>query len=140
MTQIGPQIQTDRSGHNCIALPRFQYRVVQTLRTVGSLSRTELAEYLECFRALISSTVKDLVYRALIEESETTISTGSHRARMLCFNTNFGYVIGSDTGAVSADCTIADFDGLHLVRHAEAIDVSNNPQQVLAQVLETMLA
>ncbi|MFN8449069.1 MAG: ROK family transcriptional regulator [Anaerolineae bacterium] len=128
---------------NSLPLPEHQYRVVEALLTIGLLSRTELAEHLGYSRALISGVVKELVDRAILTEGREADSTGGRRAKMLCLNSGFGYLIGIDMGATSLEIAVADFSGAHLLRRSEQIDVRDGPGVILdrlAVVVAEMLA
>lgn len=125
---------------NSLTLPLPQYKVVNLMRSLGVLSRGDLAQQLGYSRATISGIVKDLIDRSIIRESADAESTGGRPARILDFNAGFAYVIGVDMGATSVDMALADFRGELLLRHREAIDVRQGPEPVLDRVVERMQA
>ncbi len=119
-----------------VVLPSLQYKVVDTLRTFGPHSRTDLARRLGYSRALMTGIVKELIERAILVEGKDAESTGGRRARLLNFNPDFGYVLGVDLGATSVDMTLADFREQCLARFHEPLDVRLGPEAVLNRILE----
>jgi glucokinase-like ROK family protein len=109
--------------------------VVDTLRTFGTLSRTDLANRLGYSRALMTGIVKDLLDAAILVEGKDAKSTGGRRARMLNFNPEFGYVLGVDLGATSVDMALADFREQRLARFQESLDVRLGPEAILNRIL-----
>lgn len=123
-----------------IPLPPQQYQVIETLRRLGTLSRTDIARTLDYSRALITGVVKDLIDHGILQEGDDAESTGGRRARQLRFNGAFGVVLGIDMGATSLDIALADFEGTRIARHSEPIDVRDGPDVVMRRVADVCRA
>jgi glucokinase-like ROK family protein len=118
-------------------LPLFN--AVESVRRVGPLSRSEIADRLSYSRSKITTVVGDLIETGILEEVGDGDSTGGRRPRFLDFNANFGYVVGIDLGASSLDIAIADFKGQIVDRQYMPSDVREGPDAILALIRNILL-
>ncbi|MCI0712483.1 MAG: ROK family transcriptional regulator [Chloroflexi bacterium] len=111
-----------------------QLNAVESVRRVGPLSRSDIAERLSYSRSKITVVVGDLIDTGILEEVGDGTSTGGRRPRFLDFKADFGYVVGVDLGASSLDIAIADFKGHILDRKYMPSDVRDGPDAILALI------
>lgn len=116
-----------------------EVRAVETIRRMGPLSRTEIADKIGYSRSKITTVVNELTHSGILKEIGAGESSGGRRPRVLSFNADFGYVVGVDMGATSVDIVLANFKGNILDRQYRAIDVRDGPDIVLGVIRNTVL-
>jgi len=116
-----------------------EIQAVETLRRLGPLSRTEIADKIGYSRSKITAVVNELTHAGILKEIGAGESSGGRRPRVLSFNADFGYVVGVDMGATSFDIALANFKGNILDRYHKAIDVRDGPDVVLGIIRNTVL-
>ncbi len=116
-----------------------QTKAVETIRQVGTLSRTELADSIGYSRSQITSVVNGLIELGILHEIGDGKSSGGRRPRVLSFNSDFGYVVGVDLGATSLDVALANFEGRIIDRQYAVIDVRDGPDIVLDIICKLVL-
>ncbi|MBI5928677.1 MAG: ROK family protein [Chloroflexi bacterium] len=114
-------------------------KAVETIRQVGSLSRTELADSIGYSRSQITSVVNGLIQFGVLHEIGDGKSSGGRRPRVLSFNADFGYVVGVDLGATSLDVALANFEGQVIDRQYITIDVREGPDLILDIICKLVL-
>ena len=135
MNPIPKHDVTDLYIHS-VVLPSTLQKTVNTIRTNGIQSRTDLAKQLGYSRATMTAIVKDLIDRGIVIETVHAESTGGRRAKLLNFNQEFGYIIGINMGATSVDIGIADFQANIRHRYSTELDVRDGPEAVLNRVID----
>jgi glucokinase-like ROK family protein len=116
-----------------------QTKAVETIRRVGTLSRTELADMMGYSRSQITTVVNGLIQAGILHEIGDGKSSGGRRPRVLSFKADFGYVVGIDMGATSLDVVLANFDGQIIDRQYTAIDVHDGPDLILGIIRQLVL-
>jgi predicted NBD/HSP70 family sugar kinase len=141
---IALRLQEHRSSNSTkIAAPFLlsppEAQALTSIRRLGPLSRTEIAEAIGYSRSKITSVINGLTLAHILEEIGDGTSSGGRRPRVLDFNADFGYVVGVDLGATSVDLAIADF-GAHIL-HRESLDtdVRDGPDATLGLIIHQIL-
>jgi glucokinase-like ROK family protein len=116
-----------------------QAKAIESIRRLGPLSRTEIADKIGYSRSKITSVVNELTDAGILAELGDGESSGGRRPRVLNFNANFGYVVGIDMGATSLDIALADFNGKIIDRQTMFIDVREGPDITLGLIRNTVL-
>jgi len=109
-------------------------QAVASIRRLGPLSRTEIAETIGYSRSKITSVVNVLTHANILKEIGDGTSSGGRRPRVLDFNADFGYVVGVDLGATSVDLAVANFGGQILHRESLESDVRDGPDATLGLI------
>ena len=115
-------------------------QAVNSIRRLGPLSRTEIAEAIGYSRSKITTVVSGLTKAQILEEIGDGNSSGGRRPRVLDFNADFGYVVGVDLGAKGMDVAIADFGGRILHRKSLDSDVRDGPAVTLGLINREVLS
>ena len=108
-------------------------RVLQLIRSLGPISRAELARQTGASKPTISSVVQNLLAAGLINELGLAESDGGRRAVLVEFNARSGFVIGMDIGGTSARVALADLQGTILAVRRERTD-QNGEAAFIAQL------
>ncbi len=86
-----------------------QFNVLNTIRTAGSISRTELSEITGQSRASVTNITARLIAENLIYEKETSDSALRGRRRvLLALNADAAYVVGIKLSAFRISCAVTD--------------------------------
>ncbi len=117
--------------------------VLLAVRRAGEISRADVQAQLGLSRATVAAIVSQLLVRGILVEAGIGESEGGRRPQLFAINGNFGYIVGVDVGATSIDIGVADFNNRILERAAEAADVQDEPETLLARIgtlIEELLA
>jgi glucokinase-like ROK family protein len=114
-------------------------KAVASIRKLGPLSRTDIADVTGYSRATITTVVNSLTRLGILEEVGDGESNGGRRPRVLHFRAEFGYVVGVDMGATSLDVAVANFNGQIIHRFNQPIEVKDGPEVVLAILRQHLL-
>jgi len=89
--------------------------ILQTIRTGGPISRTELARVTGLSKPTVNDVVESLLNTGYVLESvadeDGSPRRPGPRARLLWFRANLGYVLGIDIGANKTLAVVTDLDG-----------------------------
>ena len=86
-----------------------QFNILNTIRTAGSISRTEISEITGQSRASVTNITARLIAENLIYEKETIDSTQRGRRRvLLALNADAAYVVGIKLSASRISCAVTD--------------------------------
>ena len=125
-----------KSQNGLPSLSAVELTAVGLVRTMGPLSRTDLAELLDLSRGSVTAIAGNLVELNVLSEVGHRKSEGGRRPKLLDVNAGLGFIAGVDIGATSVDLALADFRGEILERRSEPADVRDAPNQVLDRVNE----
>ncbi len=117
-----------------LMLEPAQAKALDTLRKIGPLSRTDIAEITGYSRSTITTVVNDLTEAGILEEIGDGDSNGGRRPRVLNFRADYAYVVGGDVGATSLDLVLANFNGDIVERLSFPLDVREGPVPVLSLI------
>ena len=86
-----------------------QFHILNTIRTAGTISRTELSEITGQSRASVTNTTARLIAENLIYEKETSDSALRGRRRvLLALNADAAYVVGIKLSSFRISCAVTD--------------------------------
>lgn len=114
-------------------------KAVASIRRLGPLSRTDIADVTGYSRSKITSVINSLTELGILEEAGDGAFSGGRRSRVLNFKPNFGYLIGVDMGATSVDIALADFNGQIIERCGVPMDVREGPTIILTLIRKIVL-
>ncbi len=114
-------------------------RTVDSIRKLGPISRTDIANITGYSRSKITAVVNHLTRLGILEEIGSGEASGGRRPRVLNFKAEFGYVVGVDMGATSVDIAIANINGQIVDRVGAAIDVREGPTLILGLIRKMVL-
>lgn len=134
-----PNIQPRGNDAAPFKLMLSQAKTIESIRRLGPLSRTEIADKIGYSRSKITAVVNELTNAGILQEIGDGKSSGGRRPRVLHFNANFGYVVGIDMGATSLDIAIANFEAQIIDRHEMTIDVRDGPDIILGLIRNSLL-
>lgn len=132
---------SSKQGHNIAPfnLELSEARAVASIRKLGPISRTDIADITGYSRSKITSVVNQLTRAGILEEIGDGESNGGRRPRVLNFKPDFGYIVGVDMGATSLDIALANFNGQIIERQSMVIDVRDGPDMVLGLIRNLVL-
>lgn len=110
--------------------------IMRALRRHGRISRSEVTSITGWSKAKASQEIRSLVNKGLLVEIGEGISQGGRKPGLLRINTQLGYIVGIDIGAINLQITMADVTGLVVQRRSEPTDVHLNPETVLGRCSE----
>ncbi|MBC8171617.1 MAG: ROK family transcriptional regulator [Anaerolineae bacterium] len=114
-------------------------QAVASIRKLGPLSRTDIADVTGYSRSKITAVVNTLTSSGILEEVGDGVPSGGRRSRILNFRPGFGYIIGVDMGATSVDIALADFNGHIIERCGLPMDVREGPTVILPLIRNQVL-
>lgn len=85
--------------------------LLEAIRREGPVSRPELAKSTSLSLPTVNARVRRLLKAGYIREEGETESHGGRRARLLNFNSRYGYVLGIDVGGHQVSIALADLAG-----------------------------
>lgn len=86
-----------------------QFRILNTIRIAGSISRTEIAQIIGHSRATVTNITATMIKSGLIYEKEIEDSTTRGRNRvMLAMNPDAAHVVGIKVSAFRIGCVVTD--------------------------------
>lgn len=106
--------------------------VLNKIRTVGPISRAQIAKETSLTPPTVSSIVKELIEQELVRESVLGHSSGGRKPTMLHINTDSFYVIGVDAGPENVDCVLTDLTGAVLHRTSKRLENPLTNEQFLS--------
>jgi glucokinase-like ROK family protein len=114
-------------------------RTVDSIRKLGPISRTDIANLTGYSRSKITAVVNNLTRLGILEEIGSGEASGGRRPRVLNFKAEFGYVVGVDMGATSLEIAIANINGQIVDQGGQPIDVRNGPTAILTLIRNFVL-
>jgi N-acetylglucosamine repressor len=124
-----------RTGSKQLIREINQAIVINTIRSHGSLSRTDIAQISRLSPPTVTAITAELIEAGLLYERSTGSSTGGRRPVLLALNAKAGYVVGIKLTEESAIAVLTDLDATVIARHT-AVMGGHEP----AQVVETLVA
>jgi predicted NBD/HSP70 family sugar kinase len=116
--------------------------VLNTIKTLGPLSRTEIAKHTGLSAATITAISADLLESGLIFEKEAGDSSGGRKPILLALNPRGGFVIGAKLTEDHISAALTDLEATVLAR--QTIPLAEISQQAvldsLCQVVNDILA
>lgn len=122
-----------------IKLSPVDYRTVQILRQQGSLSRTVIADEISYSPSKITAVVNNLMSRGIVEEKETSTSTGGRRAKDLFFKADYGYLLSISISTDKLDIALVDFTEQVRVRRMLPINIADGPGAIMQSMSEFVI-
>lgn len=115
--------------------------VLNTVKTYGPISRTEVARFTKLSAATISGITAELIDDDLIFEKETGESIGGRRPILLALNPLGGYVVGLKLLETQVVGVLTDLEANVLTKHIKTLDDHSLEQtiQTLSLVVETLV-
>ena len=114
-----------------------QYHILNTIRIVGSISRTEIADIIGHSKATVTNITGRMIANGLIYEKavEGTSARGRNRV-MLAINPEAAYVVGVKVSAFRIGCVVTDI--LANIKSSVVMPVrtSERPAEFVADLLE----
>jgi glucokinase-like ROK family protein len=119
-----------------ILVDSAEAEIMRALRMQGRISRSEVARITGWSKAKASQEIRSLINKGLLVEIGEGASQGGRKPGLLRINTQLGYIIGIDIGAINLQIAIADVTGLIVERRSEPTDVHLRPESVLGRCSE----
>jgi N-acetylglucosamine repressor len=127
-------MNTIRTGSKRLIREINQALVLNSIRSHGSLSRTEIAQLSHLSMPTVSEITAGLLEAGLLYEHSTGTSTGGRRPVLLALNPEAGYVVGIKLMEDSAIAVLTDLDATVLARRTGAIDT-----QTIEGIADTLM-
>lgn len=122
-----------------ILLDSAEAEIMRVLRRQGRISRSEITSITGWSKAKASQEIRSLVNKGLLVEIGEGVSQGGRKPGLLCINTQLGYIIGIDIGAINLNIAMADVTGLVVQQRSEPTDVHLEPESVLGRCSELII-
>lgn len=129
-----------RAGSKQLIREINQAIVLNSIRTRGMLSRTEVAQHTGLSLPTISGITAELIDLGLLYERSTGVSTGGRRPVLLALNGQAGYTVGIKLTEEAVIAVLTDLEATVIARHTAPIH-SHAPEviaETLAQVVQTL--
>ena len=119
-----------------ILVDSAEAEIMRALRRQGRISRSEITSITGWSKAKASQEIRSLVNKGLLVEIGEGVSQGGRKPGLLCINTQLGYIVGIDIGAINLQIAMADVTGLVVQQRSEPTDVHLRPETVLGRCSE----
>jgi glucokinase-like ROK family protein len=119
-----------------ILLDSAEAEIMRALRRQGQISRSEITSITGWSKAKASQEIRSLVNKGLLVEIGEGVSQGGRKPGLLRINTQLGYIVGIDIGAINLQIAMADVTGLVVQQRSEPTDVHLKPESVLGRCSE----
>jgi predicted NBD/HSP70 family sugar kinase len=126
-----------RAGSKQLIREINQAIVLNTIRTRGAISRTDIAAISKLSLPTISGITAEFIELGLIYEREVGISTGGRRPVLLALNSQAGYVVGMKVTEETVIATLTDLEATVVARHT-ALLLGRTPEQVVTTIEATV--
>ena len=119
-----------------ILVDSAEAEIMRALRRQGRISRSEITSITGWSKAKASQEIRSLVNKGLLVEIGEGVSQGGRKPGLLRINTQLGYIVGIDIGAINLQIAMADVTGLVVQQRSEPTDVHLRPESVLGRCSE----
>lgn len=137
MSKNNSTVTNNKSGSIApIFVDSAEAEIMRALRRHGRISRSEVTSITGWSKAKASQEIRSLVNKGLLVEIGEGISRGGRKPGLLRINTQLGYIVGIDIGAINLQIAMADVTGLVVQRRSEPTDVHLSPESVLGRCIE----
>jgi glucokinase-like ROK family protein len=119
-----------------ILVDSAEAEIMRALRRRGRISRGEITSITGWSKAKASQEIRSLVNKGLLVEIGEGVSQGGRKPGLLRINTQLGYIVGIDIGAINLQIALADVTGLVVQQRSEPTDVHLRPESVLGRCSE----
>ena len=109
------------------------------LRAHNPSSRADLVRMSGLSAPTVSSVVRYLERKHLVNRLGPGSSSGGRRPDMLAFNSDYGYVVGVDLGGSTVRLALADLDGRIVARWTVSTRGNRTPEKVVALIHSGLL-
>lgn len=119
------QAMRTRTGSKNLIREINQAIVLDTVRTLGQVSRAEIALETGLSPATVTGITRELIERNLLREGATGRSAGGRKPVLLQLNASAGYVIGVKVTENEVIAVLTDLDATIIERERENLDHSD---------------
>lgn len=112
--------------------------LLQLLREMGPLSRTELARLSGLAVSTVSLRIEELVVAGLVEEAGDGQSRGGRRPRLLRVRSGGGVALAADLGTQHARLSVVDMAGAELAGDEVPVAFDDGPEVVLTTIADRL--
>ena len=119
-----------------ILVDSAEAEIMRALRRQGRISRSEITSITGWSKAKASQEIRSLINKGLLVEIGEGVSQGGRKPGLLRINTQLGYIVGIDIGAINLQIAMADVTGLVVQQRSEPTDVHLRPESVLGRCSE----
>jgi N-acetylglucosamine repressor len=130
---------TMRAGSKQLIREINQAIVLNTIRTHGVLSRTDIASISKLSLATISGITAELIESGFVYEREVGISTGGRPPVLLALNKRAGYVVGVKLTEDTVIAALTDLEATAVASHTAAL-VGQTPEAIVETLAATVEA
>jgi glucokinase len=115
--------------------------ILETIRSQGPISRTQIAEDLQVSLPTVMRIVDDLLVEGFVKEDSEKEWSGGRKRKLLVFNGCNHLVLGVDLGGTKIYGAVADFDGnlLHEVRTDHHQTRADGSLELLCGMIDQLL-
>lgn len=114
-----------------------QFRILNTIRIAGSISRTEIAEIVGHSRATVTNITAQMIASGLIYEKKVEGSSARGRNRvMLAINPEAAYVVGVKVSAFRIGCVVTDILANEKSSVIMPVRTAERPVEFVADLIE----
>jgi predicted NBD/HSP70 family sugar kinase len=96
-------------------------KILETIRTVGMISRIDIARTTGLSQALITGLTADLIKEGLIIEKQSGRYKGGRRPMLLALNPEGAFVVGVNLSISELSAVIVNFEGTVVASHAHPL-------------------
>jgi glucokinase-like ROK family protein len=141
MSQNHPPIGTSKKPGLIapILVDSTEAEIMRALRRQGRISRSDVTSITGWSKAKASQEIRSLINKGLLVEMGEGASQGGRKPGLLQINTQLGYIVGIDIGAINLQIALADVTGLVVQQRSEPTDVHLRPESVLGRCSELII-
>ena len=96
-------------------------KILETIRTIGMISRIDIARNTGLSQALVTGLTADLIKEGLILEKQAGEYEGGRRPMLLALNPEGAFVVGVNLSVTELSVVIVNFEGVVVASHAQPL-------------------
>ncbi|WP_099224569.1 ROK family transcriptional regulator [Listeria costaricensis] len=129
-----------RKGNKELIKDINRYTVLNLIRERGAITRTEIAKECDFGMSTLTYILDDLQSNGLITEGKEISSTGGRRAKLIQFNSEYGFIVSVKIEEERLLFALTDLDAAIIESTEVAFEEHSSPEKIVALITENVNA
>ena len=116
-------------------------KILETIRTIGMISRIDIARTTGLSQALVTGLTADLIKEGLILEKQSGEYEGGRRPMLLALNPEGAFVVGVNLSITELSVVIVNFEGVVVASYTQSLEpIQHSVSEIAASVVGAVQA
>ena len=116
-------------------------KILETIRTIGMISRIDIARTTGLSQALVTGLTADLIKEGLILEKQSGEYEGGRRPMLLALNPEGAFVVGVNLSITELSVVIVNFEGVVVASYTQSLEpIQHSVSEIAASVVVAVQA